>query len=202
MVAHRLIACLLWRDGMLVQSQGFRHTNSVGNAYTAIDFFNMWAIDEVVLLDVTRAPTSRERFHLDLRELSRRCFVPLAVGGWVTTLEEIRLLLSEGADKVVLNTAAVRDEQFLRQAAEKFGAQCMVVSIDAKRSGGGKHAVYINRGQGQTQWAAVAWAQHAQELGAGEIFLTSIDEDGSRGGYDLDLIGSISHAVQIGRAHV
>ena len=197
MVTHRLIACLLWRDGMLVQSQGFVHTNSVGNAYTAIDFFNTWAIDEIVLLDVTREPADRERFHRDLRELSKRCFVPLAVGGWVTTLEEVRLLLTEGADKVVVNTAAVENESFVQDAAKRFGAQCIVLSIDAKRNGNGAHVVYIDRGRKQTRWSAVDWAQRAQKLGAGEIFLTSIDADGGRKGYDVDLVHSVSNAVSI-----
>lgn len=182
---------------MLVQSMGFSHTNSVGSACTAIDFFNTWAIDEIVLLDVTRNPDDREKFHHDLKELSKRCFVPLAVGGWITSLEEIRVLLTEGADKVVMNTEAIRNESFLQDASRKFGAQCIVVSIDVRCDEKGEHIVYIDRGKERTKWSAVEWARRAQELGAGEIFLTSIDADGNRKGYDLELINLVSHTVSI-----
>lgn len=196
MLKHRLIACLLWRDGMLIQSKGFKHTNSVGSAYTAIDFFNTWSIDEIVLLDVTREPTQRERFHRDLVELSARCFVPLAVGGWVNSVEEMRRLLSEGADKVVLNTGAFQNESFIREGAERFGKQCLVLSIDAKRVEGG-HEVFIDRGRKGTGMSPAAWAAQAEEWGVGEIFLTSIDQDGSGSGYDLELIKSVTSAVHV-----
>lgn len=213
MLKKRLIACLLWRDGMLVQSKGFKHTNSVGNAYTAIDFFNTWSIDEIILLDVTREPKERERFHRDLVELSARCFVPLAVGGWVNSVEEIRRLLSEGADKVVINSGAFQNEEFIREGAERFGKQCLVLSIDAKRverpfdtrpSGGATqgdtpmtHEVFIDRGRKSTGISPVAWAKQAEEWGVGEIFLTSIDQDGSGNGYDLELIKSVASAVNV-----
>src|SRR3989344_5848774 len=236
MLKKRLIACLLWRDGMLVQSKGFKHTNSVGRAYTAIDFFNTWSIDEIVLLDVTREPTKREQFHSDLTDLSSRCFVPLAVGGWVDTVEEMRRLLSEGADKVVINSGAFRNEQFIREGAERFGKQCLVLSIDAKRTsvtpfdtrrsvmlsspsrgeGVSKHAstssaqasgatqgdtvtheVFIDRGRKGTGVSPVAWAKQAEEWGVGEIFLTSIDQDGTGNGYDLSLISSVAGAVDV-----
>lgn len=197
MLKTRLIACLLWRNGMLIQSKGFRHTNSVGSAYTAIDFFNTWAIDEIVLLDVSRDGKDRERFHNDLKELSQRCFVPLAVGGWIQDIEEIRQLLTEGADKVVLNTAAFRDHELLCNAAKRFGDQCIVVSIDVQKSPALGHEVCINRGQEATGVSVINWATEAQKLGAGEIFLTSIDHDGNQKGYDLDLIRSVSDAVNI-----
>lgn len=197
MLKKRLIACLLWRNGILVQSKNFKHTNAVGNAYTAIDFFNTWAIDEIVLLDVTRDPNDREKFHRDLRELSRRCFVPLAVGGWITTLDEIRTLLTEGADKVVINTAGVNDHGLIRDGSRRFGAQCIVLSIDAKKKASGGYEVIVDRGRKGTGLDPVTWAKQAEELGAGEIFLTSIDEDGSKRGYDTELIRSVAAAVQI-----
>ena len=196
MLKKRLIACLLWRDGMLIQSKGFKHTNSVGSAYTAIDFFNTWSIDEIVLLDVTREPNKREQFHRDLAELSSRCFVPLAVGGWVETVEEMRRLLSEGADKVVINSGAFRNEAFIREGAERFGKQCLVLSIDAKRVGNG-HEVFIDRGRKETGISPVAWAKEAEEWGVGEIFLTSIDQDGFGNGYDLLLTESVASAVDV-----
>ncbi len=197
MLKHRLIACLLWRDSWLIQSKNFKHTNSVGSAMTAIDFFNTWAIDEIVLLDVTRKQENRELFHHDLLELSKRCFVPLAVGGWVHTADDVRRLLTEGADKVIVNTDAMLDESLLPTAAKRFGNQCMVVSIDAKRAENGTHEVFIDRGSRPTGVTAVAWAKKAEKLGAGEIFLTSIDNDGSQKGYDCELIASVSKAVDI-----
>ncbi len=197
MLKARLIACLLWRDSWLIQSKNFKHTNSVGSAMTAIDFFNTWAIDEIILLDVTRNQENRAKFHSDLIELSSRCFVPLTVGGWVETIDDVRQLLTEGADKVVVNTKPMHDESFLQSAAKRFGNQCMVVSIDAKRNDSGIHEVFVNRGSEATGASAVDWAKNVEKLGAGEIFLTSIDNDGSQQGYDLDLVSSVSKAVDI-----
>jgi cyclase len=194
MLKIRLIATLLWRDGMLIQSKRFAHTNSVGNAYTSVDFFNTWAIDEIVLVDVTRerSDESRQKFHQDLKELSKRCFVPLTVGGWLDSVDEIRQLLSEGADKVAVNTGAFRDHTFLSEASARFGAQCIVLSIDTK-----KDEVMIDRGREMTGVSPMAWAKEAEELGAGEILLRSIDHDGTKQGYDIDLIKSVSDAVSI-----
>jgi imidazole glycerol-phosphate synthase subunit HisF len=197
MLKKRLIACLLWRNCMLIQSKGFQHKNSVGNAFTAVDFFNTWAIDEIVILDVSKESDDRERFHRDLVHMSARCFVPLAVGGWVQSTDDIRRLLTEGADKVVINTEAFRNHSLITQGAERFGKQCIVISIDAKRDGKGGHEVYINRGAEPTGMQAVDWAKKAEELGAGEIFLTSIDQDGLLGGYDCELTRSVSDAVSI-----
>lgn len=196
MLKHRLIACLLWTNGVLVQSMQFKHTNAVGNAYTAVDFFNTWAIDEIVLLDVNRQP-DRDFFHDQLRELSMRCFIPLAVGGYITDLDEIKQLLEEGADKVVINTASVKDPEFIKQSAKTFGNQCIVVSIDTKKNENGKHEVFINRGKDAAGLSPIEHARTVEELGAGEIFLTSIDNDGQRGGYDNELVKSVADAVNI-----
>lgn len=197
MVKKRLIACLLWRSGMLIQSKQFSHTNAVGNAYTAIDFFNTWAIDEIILLDVTRKKDTRDRFHADLVELSSRCFVPLAVGGWVETLDDIHQLLHEGADKVVINTGAIRDISFIAQAAKRFGKQCIVVSIDAKKLADGTYTVIGDRGRVPSTYTVDQWARQVEEAGAGEIFLTSIDCDGMKQGYDTDLVALVSKSVGI-----
>ncbi|MBM3231708.1 imidazole glycerol phosphate synthase subunit HisF [Candidatus Peregrinibacteria bacterium] len=197
MLKHRLIACLLWRDGFLIQSKNFKHTNAVGSAMTAIDFFNTWAIDEIVLIDVTRKQDNREMFHRDLVELSKRCFVPLTVGGWVHTIDDVRRFLTEGADKVIVNTSAFRDHAFLSAASKRFGNQCMVVSIDAKRIAPHRYEVCIDRGSTPTGVSPEAWAKEAEQLGAGEIFLTSIDNDGSQNGYDAELIHLVSNTVGI-----
>lgn len=182
---------------MLVQSMGFKHTNSVGNAYTAVDFFNTWAIDEILLLNVTRNTESMAMFHEDLKHLSERCFVPLTVGGWVKTIDDIRTLLKEGADKVAINTEAVRNPEFIREASKVFGNQCIVVSIDAKLNKSGEYEVFIDRGAEASGLSPFEWAKKVEGLGAGEIFLTSIDHDGMRKGYDLELVKGVSEAVDI-----
>lgn len=199
-VKKRLIACLLWNRGNIVQSIDFRHTNAVGNAFTSVEFFTTWAIDEIVLLDVSRGEREledREEFYKIVQELSRRCFVPLAVGGFVRTVEEIRTLLSRGADKVVINSG-VQDGEFITKAAKMFGDQCIVASIDAKYNEKiGGHEVYLSQGKIGTGVEVVEWAKRAEDLHAGEIFLTSIDNDGGRKGYDLELISKVSQAVEI-----
>lgn len=197
MLLKRLIACLLCRDGMIVQSMGFEHTNVIGNAITSVDFFNMWTIDEIVLLDVSRNKVQREKFHKIVTGLSNRCFIPLSVGGWVTSNEEIRTLLREGADKVVVNTEAVRHPEFISEFAQAFGSQCVVVSIDVKINNRGEYEVYIDRGKEATGVSPFDWAKEVEQLGAGEIFLTSIDRDGSRKGYDLELVRGIAELVGI-----
>ena len=197
MLKKRLIPSLLVRDGRVVPSVQFRHTNVIGNVITAVDFFNGWAVDEILILDVSRDHTGREAFLDIVDELSERCFVPLAVGGWITSIADIETLLEHGADKVTINTYAFRNPQFITEAAKVFGSQCIVVSIDAKRDASGAAIVWIDRGREDTGVTAEAWAQQAAELGAGEILLTSIDHDGMRNGYDLALMKSVSDAVSI-----
>lgn len=197
MVKTRLVACLLWRDGNIVQSVQFQHTNVIGSATTAVDFFNVWGIDEIVLLNVSREESTMEEFYETILRLSRKCFVPLTAGGWVSTKEDIRTLLTKGADKVAINTAAFRDPSFITDAAGTFGSQCIVVSIDTKETEGGSYEVMIDRGGERTGQRPVEWASEAESRGAGEIFLTSIDRDGTKKGYDVDLVGSVVEAVDI-----
>jgi cyclase len=197
MLKKRLIPSLLVRDGKLIQSIQFRHTNVIGNVITAVDFFNGWAVDEILILDVSRGNTGRAEFLDIVDELSERCFVPLAVGGWITTTRDIETLLEHGADKVVVNTHAFRHPGFVTEAARVFGSQCIVVSIDARRDSAGTAVVWIDRGREDTGVAAVDWARRAEALGAGEILLTSIDNDGMRKGYDLDLVADVGRAVSV-----
>lgn len=197
MLKKRLIPVLVLRDGTVVRSVNFKHTNVIHwNPVTAVDFFNKWAVDEIVLLDVSRDLTHRPRFYDAVTKLSRKCFVPLTVGGWVTSPDEVRTLLRLGADKVVLNTAAVRRPALVTECAQLFGSQCVVVSIDA-RSGVDGYEVYIDRGAQPTGLSPFEWARRAEELGAGEIFLTSIDREGTGSGYDLELIRRVVEAVSI-----
>ena len=197
MLKKRLIPSLLVRDGRIVQSVQFRHTNVIGNVITAVDFFNGWAVDEILILDVSRDHTGREQFLDIVDELSERCFVPLTVGGWITALADIETLLEHGADKITINTHAFRYPEFITDAAKVFGSQCIVVSIDAKRDETGEARVWVDRGRENTGVPAAQWAQQAEARRAGEILLTSIDNDGMRKGYDLPLMKSVAEAVRI-----
>ena len=197
MLTKRLIPSLLVRDGRIVQSVQFRHTNVIGNVITAVDFFNGWAVDEILILDVSREHTGREEFLDIVDELSERCFVPLCVGGWITSIADIETLLEHGADKIAVNTHAFRNPSFIEEAAKVFGSQCIVVSIDVKRDAEGNPLVWIDRGRENTGVQAADWAQRAERHGAGEILLTSIDNDGMRKGYDLPLMKSVSEVVSV-----
>jgi cyclase len=197
MVKKRLIPVLILREGMIVQTLRFKFTNIIGDAITAVEFFNRWAADEIVILDVSRDTRKRDRFYPVIQNLSRKCFVPLTVGGWVTSTDEIRALLRCGADKVAINTEAVRRPGFITESASMFGSQCTVLAIDARRRTPGDWEVVIDRGREPTGRAVLDWAREAQRLGAGEIFLTSIDQDGSRQGYDLELMRAVTSSVEI-----
>ena len=197
MLKKRLIPSLLCKNGRIVQSIRFRHTNVIGNAFTAVDFFNTWAVDEIIILDISPDLDSREQFYGIVEGLSRRCFVPLTVGGWVRAAADIRLLLGKGADKVCINSQALREPGFVAEAARQFGSQCIVISIDVRRDAQGEYEVVADRGQRPTGLRPQAWAREVRRLGAGEIYLTSIERDGSRQGYDLELVRMVVEAVDI-----
>ena len=198
MLKNRLIPTLLCIKGNnIVQSINFKHTNIVGNAITAIDFYNNWAVDEIIILDVSRTEEYREKFHKIIEGLSKRCFVPLTVGGWIKDTSEIQRFLKEGADKISINSQAYLNPELIKESSKTFGSQSIVVSIDVKKNSQGKHDVVIDRGRTNTGIDVVDWAKKAEELGAGEIFLTSIDNDGAKEGYDLDLIKKISSIISI-----
>lgn len=197
MLKKRLIATLLCSNGRVVQSINFKHTNVIGNAITAVDFFNTWAVDEIVILDVSRSNDFRSQFYKVIEGLSERSFVPLTVGGWVTEPEDVRNLLELGADKVVINTHAYRQRDFIHDVSHIFGTQCIVVSVDVKTNETGDYEVFVNRGQEPTGLHPLEWTQEMEKQGAGEIYLTSIDRDGSRLGYDIELIMMIAEALDI-----
>jgi cyclase len=183
---------------MVVQSVQFKHTNVIHwKPLTAVDFFNQWAVDEIIILDVTRNKKKRQKFLDVVLELSNKCFVPLTVGGWVDSVDEVLKLLRLGADKVVINTEAVRKPHLITECASVVGSQCIVVSIDVKAHDNGSYAVYIDRGREPTGLSPLEWAAKAQEKGAGEVFLNCIDRDGFRKGYDLTLLKSVVEAVDI-----
>lgn len=195
-VKRRLIACLLWDSGILVQSKNFKHTNAVATPSIAIEFCNSWAIDEIVLLNVSMQESSKDLFIEDLKKISRRCFIPLSVGGWITSVADAKELLNNGADKVVINTQAYLVPSLVEAIARDFGRQCVVISIDYRQHEGGP-CVYINRGVIKVPISPLEWAQQVEQLGAGEIFLTSIDRDGLKQGYDLSLLKQVCDSVNI-----
>ena len=198
MLKKRLIPVLILRDGQVVQSVQFKHTNVIHwNPATAVDFFNKWAVDEIVLLDVSRNLNKRQKFYDSIEMLSKKCFVPLTVGGWLQNFDDVAQVLRLGGDKVAINTKAFRDPSFISKCANVFGKQCIVVSIDVKTGINGNYEVYIDRGKEATGKDPVAWAQQLQKVGAGEIFLNCIERDGFRKGYDLDLLKKVVNAVNI-----
>ena len=198
MLKKRLIPVLILRDGQVVQSVQFKHTNVIHwNPVTAVDFFNRWAVDEIVLLDVSRGLRKRQKFYDAVDGLSKKCFVPLTVGGWIKDPSEVNRLLGLGADKITINTEAYRNPAIIAECAKVFGSQCVVVSIDVRSHGNGRYEVYIDRGVKPTGENPVLWAKKAQKMGAGEIFLNCIDRDGFRQGYDLGLLREVVDAVGI-----
>jgi len=197
MLKKRLVACLLIRDGLIVQSIGFSRYLPIGKPKFPIEFVSKWDVDEIVLLDISA--TSKGRI-LDLEVLSllsRSIFVPLTVGGGVKTIGDVRSILRSGADKVCVNSCAVDNPNFVSEIADVFGSQCLVISMDCLKKKDGTYKVYTNSGQRRTGLFANEWAQKVESLGAGEIFLNSIDRDGSKKGYDIGLIKSVTEAVNI-----
>tara|TARA_B100000029_G_scaffold210249_1_gene208082 strand:- start:319 stop:1131 length:813 start_codon:yes stop_codon:yes gene_type:complete len=197
MLKNRLIPVVILDNNNVVQSVEFKHTNVIGNAITAVDFFNSWAVDEIIILDVSRTKEKREDFFKIVEGLSKRCFVPLSIGGWIENNEDINNLLKIGADKVVINTEAIRNPDFIKNASKRFGSQCIVSSIDVRVNEENQYEVFINRGKENTGLDPVEWARKCEELGSGEIFLTSIEHEGMRNGYDVNLVKMITDAVDI-----
>ena len=199
MLAKRIIPCLDVKDGRVVKGTRFLNLRDAGDPVEAAQLYDAQGADELVFLDIT-ASHEKRRIMIDVvRRTSERLFMPLTVGGGITGNEEIRDLLRAGADKVSLNTAAVRRPAFVGEAAETFGSQCIVVAIDAKRREKPEEgwAVFTHGGRNPTGLDAIEWAQRVESLGAGEILLTSMDRDGTQSGYDLDLTRGIADAVGV-----
>ena len=197
MLKTRLIPVLLLRGGRMVKTKQFNHIREVGFPVTAAKIYDAQGADELVFLDID-ASAEKRKFILEIiTEVAEACFMPLTVGGGVQTLEDIRKLLSAGADKVCINTAAIENPEFIKKAAERFGDQCIVVSIDAKKNERGEYEVFACRGTRPTGLNPIDWARRAESLNAGEIIITSIDREGMMGGYDLELIKSVAEAVSI-----
>jgi cyclase len=198
MLSRRIIPCLDVNAGRVVKGVKFQELRDAGDPVESAKAYDLQGADELVFLDITASSDDRSIMHDVVRATAEQCFMPLTVGGGLRSVEDIRAMLNAGADKVSLNTAAIRNPELIREAARKFGNQCIVVAIDAKREPDGRSwRVYTHGGRNPTGLDALAWAQRAVALGAGEILLTSMDRDGTRDGYDLELTAAVSDAVEV-----
>jgi cyclase len=200
MLAARVIPCLDVESGRVVKGTNFVDLRDAGDPVEVAAGYEEQGADELVFLDITASHENRSIMLDVVRKTAEKIFMPLTVGGGIRTLEDIRQLLRAGCDKVSINSTACRDPDFIREAALRFGRQCIVVNIDPKRivnNGKQIFEVHINGGRVPTGLQAVAWAQRVEELGAGEIVLTSMDCDGTKDGYDLEITSAVSRAVGI-----
>ena len=198
MLAKRIIPCLDVTGGRVVKGVNFVELRDAGDPVEIAARYNEQGADELTFLDITATSDGRDLILHIIEAVASQVFIPLTVGGGVRTVEDVRRLLNAGADKVSFNSAAVAHPQVIRDASDKYGAQCIVVAIDAKRrADGGGWEVYTHGGRKNTGLDAVAWAVKMAEMGAGEILLTSMDRDGTRSGFDLELTRAVSDAVPV-----
>lgn len=193
----RVIPTLLWKGPGLVKGVGFDSWRRVGTVLPAIKVYNLREVDEMIVVDITAAREGREPDYESVAEFSAECFVPLTVGGGIRKLVDITRLLHAGADKVSINTAAYENPTLIHEAANRFGAQCVVASIDARRHADGHYECFSHSGTRPTGKKPEEWVREVESLGAGEILITSIERDGTLEGYDLDLIRLVADAVSI-----
>jgi imidazole glycerol-phosphate synthase subunit HisF len=196
MLAKRIIPCLDVKDGRVVKGTQFVDLKDAGDPVENAKRYDRQGADEIAFLDITASYEKRDILIDIVRRTAAEIFIPLTVGGGIRRLEDIRKLLKAGADKVSINTAAVRVPRFVERASKRFGSQCIVIAIDAKRKGEGWE-VYTHGGRVPTGIDALLWAKQMEEMGAGEILLTSMDRDGTKDGYDIDLTRAISESVGI-----
>ena len=197
MLSKRIIPCLDVKDGRVVKGVNFVNLKDAGDPVAIAKQYSLEGADEITFLDITASHEERNIMIDVVKETASEVFVPLTVGGGVRTIDDVRNLLLAGADKVAINTAAVNDPEFVTKSAERFGSQCIVVAIDARSGGNGSWEVYTHGGRKPTGIDAVEWAGKMERNGAGEILLTSMDRDGTKEGYDLELTRTISETVTI-----
>jgi cyclase len=193
----RVIPCLDVKDGRVVKGINFVDLRDAGDPVEQARVYDAAGADELCFLDITASSDNRETIFDVVRRTAEQCFMPLTVGGGVRTVDNVRDLLLSGADKVSINTAAVHRPELVREAAEKFGSQCIVVAVDAKSTGPGRWEVFTHGGREPTGIDAVEWACKMESLGAGEILLTSMDRDGTRQGFDIPVTSTIADALSI-----
>lgn len=197
MLAKRIIPCLDVHDGRVVKGINFVNLRDAGDPVELAAYYDAEGADELVFLDISASYEGRQTMVEVVRKTACEVFMPFAVGGGIRNLDDIRTMLKAGADKVSINSAAIRDPGLIRDAALRFGSQCIVVAIDARTNAKGSWEVYIDGGRVPTGIDAMEWAGRVEELGAGEILLTSMDKDGTKDGYDLPLTAAISAAAGI-----
>lgn len=198
MYAKRIIPCLDVKNGRVVKGVNFVNLTDAGDPVECAKAYDKAGADELVFLDITASSDARNTVEDMVRAVAENVFIPFTVGGGIRTVEDFRKILNAGADKVSVNSAAIKNPQLIHDAAEKFGRQCVVCAIDAKRrEDGSGYDVYLNGGRVNTGLDALEWAKKAEALGAGELLVTSMDCDGTKAGYDLELTKSISESVKI-----
>ncbi len=197
MLTKRIIPCLDVKDGRVVKGVSFVELRDAGDPVESAKAYELQGADELVFLDITASHEKRKTILDVVEKTASEVFMPLTVGGGIRTLDDIKELLHAGTDKVSINTTAVEDPDFVRRASERFGSQCIVVAIDAKRKAGGGWEVYTHGGRKARGLDVVEWAKKMERLGAGEILLTSMDKDGRKDGYDIELTSAVSSAVSI-----
>src|SRR3989338_6702090 len=207
MIKKRLIPVLLLKNGWLVQSKGFENYQNLGNPVSAVKRLSEWASDEMIYLDISKdevydlrrddlGNANRHSFLEIIKDVSKVTFMPMTVGGRIRNLRDIEHRLSLGANKVSINTQAIADKKFISSAAKEFGSQCVVVSVDVKNING-RRVVMSSGGFEETRYSPLEWVKIAEEMGAGEILLNSIDRDGMKNGYDIEMIADVSDSVKI-----
>lgn len=197
MLTKRVIPCLDVHNGRVVKGVNFVDLKDAGDPVEIAKAYDKAGADELVFLDITASSDARNIILNLVHKTAEQVFIPFTVGGGIRTVDDFREILKAGADKISVNSAAIKRPELISEAAYKFGSQCVVVAIDAKRKDDGNFSVYLNGGRVDTGLDAVEWAIRAEELGAGEILLTSMDADGTKAGYDLELTSRVSKAVNI-----
>jgi len=197
MLKKRIIPCLDVKDGRVVKGINFINLKDAGDPVEQAKIYDKGGADEICFLDITASNENRKILLDKVTETAKNCFVPLTVGGGVSSIEDIKNLLLAGADKVSINTAAVRNHNFIKESSIKFGSQCIVIAIDAKKVGTNKWEVFTHGGRNSTGIDLITYAKIAEKNGAGEILLTSMDRDGTKKGYDIDMVKLVSTSLSI-----
>ena len=197
MFTKRIIPCLDCKNGRVVKGTNFVDLRDAGDPVEVASMYDKSGADELVFLDITASSDGRNTTVDLVRKVAEKVFIPFTVGGGIRTVDDFKVLLREGADKISINSAAIMNPQLISEAADKFGSQCVVVAIDAKRRDDGGWSIYKNGGRVDMHMDAVEWAMKAEELGCGEILLTSMDCDGTKAGYDIELTRTIAENVSI-----
>ena len=197
MLAKRILPCLDVRDGRVVKGVNFVNIRDAGDPVELATYYSNQGADEIVFLDITATSDARDTVADVVERTAAQVFVPLTVGGGIRTLEDFQRLLRAGADKISVNSAAVKDPTLISRAAERFGSQCVVLAIDARKRENGTYEVVVAGGRTPTGLDAVEWAREGERLGAGEILLTSMDADGTKAGFDLEMTKAVADAVSI-----